>query len=171
MKVNIISSEGISMQIDYKNAIKSKLIKETLEESGVNPEDEDSNNPEEIPVPIEAEVLKDIIEFINHDEILGEIDKPIKTTDMYDMGIPKWYVDFVYKNTTQHNRKLITKANYLDLGDLLELLSCYFAVILKKASSIEEYKEILGVPTESTESTSTEESENHNSIPITQDLD
>ena len=123
-KVILISSDSKTFEISAKAAKRSKLIKESIEDSKEDIVEFQVNN-------VKSDVLKKVVEYLEHykDEEPKEIEKPLPSADFKEcvgewdyncMDIP---LDSIFE--------IILASNYLDIPPLLELASAKNASIIK----------------------------------------
>lgn len=61
---------------------------------------------------------------------MPKIDKPLKSSDLAECGVPEW--DVTYVNVEQETLfELILAANYMDIKDLLDLTCAKVASMIK----------------------------------------
>ena len=88
---------------------------------------------EEIPLPdVKSLVLRKVLEFCHHhvDAPLPKIDKPLKSGELSECGVPEW--DCAYVNVEQELLfEMILAANFLDIRDLLDLTCAKVASMIK----------------------------------------
>jgi S-phase kinase-associated protein 1 len=66
---------------------------------------------------------------------MPKIDKPLKSSDLAECGVPEW--DVTYVNVEQETLfELILAANYMDIKDLLDLTCAKVASMIKGAREI-----------------------------------
>jgi S-phase kinase-associated protein 1 len=123
---------------------KCKLVAEALQDAD---EDEDHEVPL---VGIEPRILEKIIECMEHDDVMPEIQKPLKSNKLIENGVPKWFVDYIEAFDNKDLEKIIVAANYLDYKELLEL-GCVRVASMIKGKTPDEIKKIFGLVAEETE--------------------
>lgn len=82
-------------------------------------------------------MLRKVLEFCNHhvDAPLPKIDKPLKSGELSECGVPEW--DCSYVNVEQELLfELILAANFLDIRDLLDLTCAKVASMIKGAFGV-----------------------------------
>ena len=88
---------------------------------------------DEIPLPdVKSSVLRKVLEYCHrHVEApMPKIDKPLKSSDLAECGVPEW--DVAYVNVEQETLfELILAANYMDIKDLLDLTCAKVASMIK----------------------------------------
>jgi len=125
---------------------KSKLIASMLEDY-----DEDSSDVEEIPIPnVNYNTLVLVMEYLQHEDVMPEIEKPIKSRDLAECGVPAWFVSFINKLTQQQLFDVILAANYLDIPLLLDL-GCAKVASMIKGQTPDEIRAIFNIPKDNTE--------------------
>lgn len=123
--------------VSFDNARKSVMLREALDS-------EDSEESEEsvIPLPtVNTASLKHIVAFLEHEDVVPEMAKPLKSTKMSELGLPTWYVDFMEKMTNDEVLELAKTANYMDISSLLELCCARVATRIKGKTPDEIRKE------------------------------
>ena len=106
---------------------------------------EDSGPEEDIPLPnVKKAILEKVMEFCQHfrDQPLQEIEKPLKTNNLWDIVAP-WYADFV--DVEQETLfELVLAANYLDIKSLLEL-TCAWVASMIKGKSVQDVRNLFNI--------------------------
>jgi hypothetical protein len=153
--INLISKENSIHKIKYKHAKKSILLKDALEDYEEKEEDESTDKEQEdksadeedeeqnIPLPtVDKNMLEYIVCFLEHDDVLPEIETPINTTNIDEIEIPTWYKDFVKKLSMSDLKKLANMSGYFGIEDLITLTSLYIATLIKDKTE-DEIRKIL----------------------------
>eukprot|EP01084_Bolivina_argentea_P206984 353251_1 len=88
-KVILVSNDGERFVIPKKVAQMSDLVTTVTEDEGSN---------DEIPLPdVKSNVLNKVLEFCTHhvDAPMPQIEKPLKSADLSECGVPEWDVKYV----------------------------------------------------------------------------
>ena len=112
--ISLIAKNGEKIDISLKAALRSGLINMNIE---LNPDSK------EIPLNVEFNILKKIIEYLEHyeNEEPKEIERPLPSTNFKDC-VEEWDYNFI-GNDTEFINQIILASNYLDIKPLLELSS------------------------------------------------
>ncbi len=84
-----------------------------------------------------VQVLRKVLEFCHHhvDAPLPKIDKPLKSGELSECGVPEW--DCAYVNVEQELLfEMILAANFLDIRDLLDLSCAKVASMIKGGCAV-----------------------------------
>lgn len=136
-KVVLISSEGEEYEVDEKVACKSNLIKNIIEDTGID---------DKIPLPnLKSNTLKKVLEYCemhkNNDP--SEIEKPLKTNNLAELVEPADY-SFINMPNLEDIFDIILAANYLDIKSLLDL-SCAKIASIMKGKTADEIRTIFNI--------------------------
>ena len=135
MKITLVSKEGINEEVPVQIAKLSKLVNTIID---------DDDEEQTLPLPnVSSEVLKKIIQFMNHyyEHPFTEIHKPLQGSIKDLVG--EWYANFV--DIDQEKLfELILAANYMDISPLLEL-SCATVASMIKGKDPEEIRKIFDI--------------------------
>ena len=139
--ITLISSDSQTFVISKKAAMRVELIKDSID---------DNQNNVDFPVPtIKGEVLKKVVEYLEHYENQEppKIECPLPNRDFKDI-VGEWNYNYI-DDSFDRIISLIQAANYQNINSLLQLGSA------KVASSIigkttEEIKELFGITTDFT---------------------
>ena len=139
MKITLVSKEGINEEVPVQIAKLSKLVNTIIDD-----DDDDDDEEQTLPLPnVSSEVLKKIIQFMNHyyEHPFTEIHKPLQGSIKDLVG--EWYANFV--DIDQEKLfELILAANYMDISPLLEL-SCATVASMIKGKDPEEIRKIFDI--------------------------
>jgi len=138
-KVDLVSQEGDSFQVERKVAKQSELVKTMLTD------DDDDVEQQEIPLPnVKSPILAKVLEFCKHhiEEPMNEIEKPLKSANMGEV-VQEWYANFV--DVEQEMLfELILAANYMDIKPLLDL-TCATVASMIKGKTPEEIRKTFNI--------------------------
>ncbi len=139
------ASDNQSVEFDSIDFLKkSKLIMSMLEDY------EETDEPEEIPLPnVNYQTLNNVKEFLEYQDELPEIEKPLKSNNLSECGIPAWYVAYIDKFDKDQLFNIILAANYLDIPTLLDL-GCAKVASMIKGKTPDEIRVTFNVPKEET---------------------
>lgn len=111
--VKLMANNGEIIEVDFKSISKSCLIKNLVEDCG--------NSDDIIPLVVEPSILKEIIEWCDN-----HIDDPNRDDNLIEkkneIKLTKWDEEFVEKNKERIG-KLLMSSNFLDIKQLIEILS------------------------------------------------
>eukprot|EP00744_Colponema_vietnamica_P000921 GILI01001593.1.p1 GENE.GILI01001593.1~~GILI01001593.1.p1 ORF type:complete len:185 (-),score=75.24 GILI01001593.1:285-773(-) len=122
-KLKLSSAEGTVFEVESEVAMMSQLVKNMVEDSGVE---------EEIPLPgIKAEVLTKILEYLKHHHAnpAREIQKPLQSP-VFAENVGDWDAAYIDVDQTMLY-EVIMAANYLDIKSLLDLSCAKVASMIK----------------------------------------
>ena len=136
--VRLCCSDGEILEIENQDAIElCKLIKDMIENNGIE---------DDIPIAnVDKPMMTRVVEFVNKykEAPFTPIEKPLPSTDMTQLGLDEWYVNFV--NVDQQTLfDLVLAANYLDCAPLLELTGAKVASHIK-GKSIQEVRQYFKI--------------------------
>ena len=123
-KVVLIASDQGKFEVDENVARKSQLLKNMIEDTGVE---------EEIYLPnVKSAPLKKIIEFCEHyrNNDPPEIEKPLPKNSLKELVDP-WDEQFINIPNQEELLELLLAANYLDIKSLIELCCAKVATMIK----------------------------------------
>ncbi len=126
VKVILVSSDNVKYELSSEHANKSKLVKEAL----IDKDDDEDEVLITIPT-ITGKTLENICKFMEYNDALPEIAKPLKSIVFSELGIPAWYVTFIESMTDEDVMELVVAANYMHIDDLLQLCSAKIATRIK----------------------------------------
>ena len=141
-KVILISSDGEKIEISAKAAMRSTLIKDSIQDCRDDVIEFTANN-------VKGNILKKIVEYLEHykDTEPKEIERPLPSqnfkecVDEFDFNFIEIDLDMLFE--------IILASNYLDIKPLLELASAKVASILK-GKTTEEIRRTFGITNEFT---------------------
>ena len=141
-KVILISSDGEKIEISAKAAMRSTLIKDSIQDCRDDIIEFTANN-------VKGNILKKIVEYLEHykDTEPKEIERPLPSqnfkecVDEFDFNFTDIDLDMIFE--------IILASNYLDIKPLLELASAKVASILK-GKTTEEIRRTFGITNEFT---------------------
>ena len=141
-KVILISSDGEKIEISAKAAMRSTLIKDSIQDCRDDIIEFTANN-------VKGNILKKIVEYLEHykDTEPKEIERPLPSqnfkecVDEFDFNFTEVDLDMIFE--------IILASNYLDIKPLLELASAKVASILK-GKTTEEIRRTFGITNEFT---------------------
>ena len=138
------SKDGQIFEIEEKFLEMSKLLKETIKDFP-NPEDELPTNE------VDSKNLAKIIDYLKYhkDDPPKEIPKPLPSADLKPL-LSKWDYDFVMPLSLEECIELVNAANFLDIGELVNLVSARLAYEMINCS-VEEAREKFGITPDMTE--------------------
>ena len=141
-KVILISSDGEKIEISAKAAMRSTLIKDSIQDCRDDIIEFNTNN-------VKGNILKKIVEYLEHykDTEPKEIERPLPSqnfkecVDEFDFNFTEIDLDMIFE--------IILASNYLDIKPLLELASAKVASILK-GKTTEEIRRTFNITNEFT---------------------
>ena len=141
-KVILISSDGEKIETSAKAAMRSTLIKDSIQDCRDDIIEFTANN-------VKGNILKKIVEYLEHykDTEPKEIERPLPSqnfkecVDEFDFNFTEIDLDMIFE--------IILASNYLDIKPLLELASAKVASILK-GKTIEEIRRTFDITNEFT---------------------
>ena len=141
-KVILISSDGEKIKTSAKAAMRSTLIKDSIQDCRDDIIEFTANN-------VKGNILKKIVEYLEHykDTEPKEIERPLPSqnfkecVDEFDFNFTEIDLDMIFE--------IILASNYLDIKPLLELASAKVASILK-GKTTEEIRRTFGITNEFT---------------------
>ena len=141
-KVILISSDGEKIETSAKAAMRSTLIKDSIQDCRDDIIEFTANN-------VKGNILKKIVEYLEHykDTEPKEIERPLPSqnfkecVDEFDFNFTEIDLDMIFE--------IILASNYLDIKPLLELASAKVASILK-GKTIEEIRRTFNITNEFT---------------------
>ena len=141
-KVILISSDGEKIETSAKAAMRSTLIKDSIQDCRDDIIEFTANN-------VKGNILKKIVEYLEHykDTEPKEIERPLPSqnfkecVDEFDFNFTEIDLDMLFE--------IILASNYLDIKPLLELASAKVASILK-GKTIEEIRRTFNITNEFT---------------------
>ena len=136
-KVIMISLDGEQFELSTKAAMRSQLVKDSIDESKEDTIEFTANK-------VKGNILKKVVEYLEHykDKEPKEIERPLPSSNFSEC-VDKWDFDFM-DITLDLIFEILLAANYLDIKPLLELSSAKVASILK-GKTIEEIKQTFGI--------------------------
>ena len=136
-KVILISSDGETIETSAKAAMRSTIIKDSIQDSREDIIEFNANN-------VKGNILKKIVEYLEHYEETEpkEIERPLPSPNFKEC-VEEWDFNYIDINLDEIF-EIILAANYLDIKPLLELSSAKVASILK-GKTIEEIKQTFGI--------------------------
>ena len=123
-KVVLITSDQGKFEVDEIVARKSQLLKNMIQDTGVE---------EEIYLPnVKSSPLKKIIEFCEHyrNNDPPEIEKPLPKNSLKELVDP-WDEQFINIPNQEELLELLLAANYLDIKSLIQLCCAKVATMIK----------------------------------------
>ena len=141
-KVILISSDGEKIETSAKAAMRSTLIKDSIQDCRDDIIEFTANN-------VKGNVLKKIVEYLEHykDTEPKEIERPLPSqnfkecVDEFDFNFTEIDLDMLFE--------IILASNYLDIKPLLELANAKVASILK-GKTTEEIRRTFNITNEFT---------------------
>ena len=141
-KVILISSDGEKIEISAKAAMRSTLIKDSIQDCRDDVIEFTANN-------VKGNILKKIVEYLEHykDTEPKEIERPLPSqnfkecVDEFDFNFTDIDLDMIFE--------IVLASNYLDIKPLLELASAKVASILK-GKTTEEIRRTFNITNEFT---------------------
>ena len=141
-KVILISSDGEKIETSAKAAMRSTLIKDSIQDCRDDIIEFTANN-------VKGNILKKIVEYLEHykDTEPKEIERPLPSqnfkecVDEFDFNFTEIDLDMIFE--------IILASNYLDIKPLQELASAKVASILK-GKTIEEIRRTFNITNEFT---------------------
>ena len=141
-KVILISSDGEKIETSAKAAMRSTLIKDSIQDCRDDIIEFTANN-------VKGNILKKIVEYLEHYKGTEpkEIERPLPSqnfkecVDEFDFNFTEIDLDMIFE--------IILASNYLDIKPLLELASAKVASILK-GKTTEEIRRTFGITNEFT---------------------
>ena len=135
----------ISTQMKYAN--KSKFVASMMEVAC--PEDQEEEGLV-IPLPnTSINTMRSVIEFFIALETNGgfpaDVEWPLATADMYQIGILPVYVDYIKRFDLEGLYNLILAADYMDIPELALLARVRFASDIMNKTTSELKKEVFGI--------------------------
>ena len=141
--INLITKEGDKIPIMKEVAKGSVLLRSMLEKDD---DDEDEEFEKEIPVVnVSSKPLKYIIDFLEYRHKNGkmnEIEKPL-SKDLSTI-VSSWDYEFIKKLDQEALFEVLLAANYLDIGELLDL-SCAQVASMIKGKTPEEIRKTFKI--------------------------
>ena len=136
-KVILISSDGETIETSAKAAMRSTIIKDSIQDSREDIIEFNANN-------VKGNILKKIVEYLEHykETEPKEIERPLPSPNFKEC-VEEWDFNYIDINLDEIF-EIILAANYLDIKPLLELSSAKVASILK-GKTIEEIKQTFGI--------------------------
>lgn len=123
-KVVLVASDQGKFEVEEIVARKSQLLKNMIEDTGVE---------EEIYLPnVKSNPLKKIIEFCEHyrNNDPPEIEKPLPKNSLKELVDP-WDEQFINIPSQEELLELLLASNYLDIKSLIELCCAKVATMIK----------------------------------------
>ncbi len=141
-KVILISSDGEKIEISAKAAMRSTLIKDSIQDCRDDIIEFTANN-------VKGNILKKIVEYLEHykDTEPKEIERPLPSqnfkecVDEFDFNFTDIDLNMIFE--------IVLASNYLDIKPLLELANAKVASILK-GKTTEEIRRTFGITNEFT---------------------
>ena len=127
--ITLISEDNHKIELDSRSAQRSTLLKQKLME----PRSAKNNkNPEIQLKDIKYDILKKIVEYLNHYRIKTpkEIPKPVPSESL-SAFLDDWDLEFISKIDLDSTFELMNAASDLGITSLLDLASTKVASILK----------------------------------------
>ena len=124
MKVSLIASDQGKFEIEESVAKKSQLLKNMIEDTGIE---------EEIYLPnVKSSPLEKIIKYCDHyrNSEPPEIEKPLPKASLKELVDP-WDEEFIDIKNQEELLELLLAANYLDIRSLIELCCAKVATMIK----------------------------------------
>ena len=139
MSINLVltSADNQKIQLDFKSAERSQLLKDLL----VNNKD----NKEILLPDIKYNILKKVVEYLTYykDKELSQIPKPLPSANLNEF-INEWDVNFINSMELDDLFDLINAANDMKINSLLEL-ACAKISSLMKGKSAQEIRAIFNI--------------------------
>ena len=136
-KVILISSDGETIETSAKAAMRSTIIKDSIQDSREDIIEFNANN-------VKGNILKKIVEYLEHykETEPKEIERPLPSLNFKEC-VEEW--DFNYIDIDLDMIfEIILAANYLDIKPLLELSSAKVASIIK-GKTMEEIRQTFRI--------------------------
>lgn len=133
-KVTLIASDQGKFEIEEIVAKKSQLLKNMIEDTGIE---------EEIYLPnVKSTPLEKIIKYCDHYRSSDppEIEKPLPKASLKELVDP-WDEEFIDIKNQEELLELLLAANYLDIKSLIELCCAKVATMIKGIWGIKLRKE------------------------------
>ena len=136
-KVILISSDGETIETSAKAAMRSTIIKDSIQDSREDIIEFNANN-------VKGNILKKIVEYLEHykETEPKEIERPLPSPNFKEC-VEEWDFNYIDINLDEIF-EIILAANYLDIKPLLELSSAKVASILK-GKTIDEIKQTFNI--------------------------
>ena len=149
------SSDGETFKVDKAVLEKSKILKELANDFP----DEEADLPIN---EVDSKNLKKIIEFMEHYKNSNpkEIPKPLPTHDLKTI-LDDWDYNYINGLNLEELVDLVNGANYLDVTDLVKLVSAKIASEMLYGT-VEEVRERFGIKSDMTE----DELKEYNQFPL-----
>lgn len=142
----LLGGDGKEFEVALSVAKRSNLIREMIEEN----EDDSSGEVVAIPLPnVDGKTLAKVLAFCERQasDPLPDFEKPLTSARLADF-VPEWYCTFMDIPRAE-TFALITAANYMDIGPLLDLACAKIAAEMKGMSEMER-TEAFGSPVDLT---------------------
>ena len=142
--IKLKSSDGKVFEVNDKILSLSKILKNMI--------DNNKGIEQEITInEVDAKNLEKIIEYLKHYETEKPkaIPKPLPSNDLKSI-LSEWDYNFINPLTIEEAIDLINAANFLDIGDLLALVSAKLAAEMM-TGSVDEVRERFGIKADMTE--------------------
>ena len=153
--IKLISSDGKVFEVNDKILSLSKILKDMI--------DNNKGIEQEITInKVDAKNLEKIIEYLKHHETEKPkaIPKPLPNNDLKSI-LSEWDYNFINPLTIDEAIDLLNAANFLDIGDLIDLAVSKLAAEMM-TGSIEEVRKKFGINPRMTD----EEMEEYNKYPL-----
>ena len=123
--ITLISEDNHKIEIDFKSAQKSNLLKQKLMETDNKPFEIKLNN-------IKYDILKKIVEYLNYykSKTPKEIPKPTPSEPL-NLFLSDWDFEFINNVDIDKTFELMNASSELEIKSLLDLASTKIASILK----------------------------------------
>ena len=145
MSLNIVltSADNQKIELDFKSAERSQLLKDLL----VNNKD----NKEILLPDIKYNILKKVVEYLTYykDKEPAQIPKPLPSANLIEFT-NEWDVNFINSIELDGIFDLINAANYMDINSLLDL-ACAKIASLMKGKSAQEIRAMFNIECDLTE--------------------
>ena len=137
LKITLISSDSQKLEISAKGAMRSELIKDSIEGSKDDHIEFTVNN-------VKGDVLKKVAEYLEHykNEEPKLYEKPLPSANLKDC-VDEWDFNFI-DIPIDDVFKIILAANYLNIQSLLDL-ACAAVAALIKGKTTDEIRQILNI--------------------------
>ena len=145
MSLNVVltSADNQKIQIDFKSAERSHLLRGLLA---------DYEDNKEIPLPdVKYNILKKVVEYLTYykDKEPAQIPKPLPSANLIEFT-NEWDVNFINSIELDGVFDLINAANYMDINSLLDL-ACAKIASLMKGKSAQEIRAMFNIECDLTE--------------------
>jgi len=136
-KVELLSKDGQSFEVDKRSAFISQLIRTSLESD---------TSARQLELTLSGRVLRGVVEYMQHHNGVEPpvVEKPLRSKVMKDVCRDPWDAEWIDRIGVdrQYLYDLILAANYLHIHSLLHL-ACAKVAALIKGQPLDKIKDIL----------------------------